>query len=59
LNQEGGSRWAPFASRGEWEIAEWMMQRLGQEERDEMLALSMVRMMRGCCIEQTCEVNNR
>jgi hypothetical protein len=57
---EGGSRWAPFASQGEWEIAEWMMRRLGQEERNEMLALSMVRVLtRGSCIVQSCETHNR
>jgi hypothetical protein len=36
------ARWSPFAHQGEWELAEWMSKRLGKNEVEEFLRLSIV-----------------
>jgi hypothetical protein len=39
---EGKSRWEPFASKAEWELAEWLMKNVGQKAMDEYLQLPIV-----------------
>lgn len=39
---EGRSRWEPFASKAEWELAEWLMKYVGQKATDEYLQLLIV-----------------
>jgi hypothetical protein len=39
---EGKSQWEPFASRAEWELAEWLMKNVGQKAMDEYLQLPIV-----------------
>jgi hypothetical protein len=36
------ARWSPFAHQDEWELAEWMAKRLGKNEVEEFLRLSIV-----------------
>jgi hypothetical protein len=38
----GESEWAPFESRDEWELAQWLMKNVGQRSIDEYLKLSIV-----------------
>jgi hypothetical protein len=39
---EGKSHWELFASRAEWELAEWLMKNAGQKAMDEYLQLPIV-----------------
>jgi hypothetical protein len=39
---EGKPPWEPFASRAEWELAEWLMKNVGQRSTNEYLKLPIV-----------------
>lgn len=39
---EGKAAWEPFASRAEWELAEWLMKNVGQKSTDKYLQLPIV-----------------
>ena len=38
----GGSRWAPFEDEEEWQLAEWLIQNVGQKQTDLFLKLPIV-----------------
>lgn len=38
----GGSRWAPFEDEEEWQLAEWLIQNVGQKQTDAFLKLCIV-----------------
>jgi hypothetical protein len=38
----GGSRWAPFKDEEEWQLAEWLIQNVGQKQTDIFLKLPIV-----------------
>lgn len=38
----GGSRWAPFEDEEEWQLAEWLIQNVGQKQTDIFLKLPIV-----------------
>jgi hypothetical protein len=40
--KEGGSRWAPFEDEEEWQLAEWLIQNVGQKQMDLFLKLPIV-----------------
>jgi hypothetical protein len=40
--REGGSRWAPFEDEEEWQLAEWLIQNVGQKQTDRFLRLPIV-----------------
>ena len=39
---EGLKPWEPFSSKGEWELAKWLIKNVGQKSTDEFLKLQMV-----------------
>jgi hypothetical protein len=41
-NKEGVSRWGPFKDEDEWELAEWLIQNVGQKQTDTFLKLPIV-----------------
>ena len=41
--REGGSHWAPFEDKDEWELAEWLIQNAVQKQTDTFLKLPIVR----------------
>jgi hypothetical protein len=41
-NLEGRPPWFPYASKGEWEMAEWLVNKVGQNSIEEFLQLSIV-----------------
>lgn len=40
--REGGSRWGPFKDEDEWQLAEWLIQNVGQKQTDLFLKLPIV-----------------
>jgi hypothetical protein len=40
--EEGRAPWDPFASRAEWELAEWLIKNVGQSSTDKYLQLPIV-----------------
>lgn len=37
-----GNRWAPFANKNEWELAQWLMKNVGQNKIEEFFKLGLV-----------------
>ena len=40
--REGGSRWGPFEDEDEWQLAEWLIENVGQKQTDRFLKLPIV-----------------
>ena len=40
--ESGSSRWGPFEDQDEWELAQWLIQNVGQNQNDKFLNLKIV-----------------
>lgn len=45
-DQQGGTRWGGFKSQEDWELAQWMVSTLGQNEMEELMKLGTVSRLR-------------
>ena len=50
--REGGSHWGPFEDEDEWQLAEWLIQNVGQKQTDIFLKLPIVSFFLYCFHKQ-------